>query len=97
MPYEDGVFVEPTNEDRAGWAMTALNAYAKETRSTGEQEIVIDHDEEDATEQLEEVAGDLLCDLMHLLRKHGVDPTDIIDRGYMHFNAEEAEAEDDDG
>lgn len=92
MPYKGGVYVEPTNEDRAGWALCGLNEYSRQTRH---DVVYIDPDPaaEDRTGDLEEVASDMLCDLMHLLRRHGVDPTDIIDRAYSHFHAEVEEEE----
>jgi hypothetical protein len=62
MPYnEDGTYREPDNTDRAGWAREAVQTFADSTRSTpGDRDLT---DEEN----LHEVAGDLLGDLLHLL------------------------------
>jgi O-succinylbenzoate synthase len=92
MPYKEGVFVEPDNEDRAGWAHVALNAFAKETRNDPrEQEVEISDDEIGGRDQLEEVAGDLICDLMHLLKLHGLEPEEIIATARYNFEFEEDE------
>ncbi|MEW1927583.1 hypothetical protein [Streptomyces sp. NPDC088360] len=36
----------------------------------------------------EEVAIDLIADLLHWLRAHGCDPDEALDRAQMHFEAE---------
>ncbi|MFJ3706805.1 ATP-binding protein [Streptomyces sp. NPDC090053] len=40
----------------------------------------------------EEVAIDVIADLLHWFRAHGCDPDDALDRAQMHFDAELAEA-----
>ena len=77
---------EPDNEDRAGWALVALNAYGKETRAV--DQILIEDGAIGGRDLLEEVAGDLICDLMHLLAKHGLEPEEIMATGRYHYGEE---------
>jgi hypothetical protein len=62
MPYdENGVYREPTNADRAGWARAAVQAHCDLTRfNPADRDLTVE-------ENLDEVASDLLCDLAHLL------------------------------
>ena len=55
----------PSNEDRADWALTALNAFAAETGQTA--------DIGGGDDDIASVIGDLLCDLGHLCDRHGID------------------------
>ena len=69
-----------TNSHRAECAAHALDAYGlvKEGRA--------DYDPS------EDMAGDLICDLLHLLRAHDRgDPLKKLETARMHFEAEEAE------
>jgi hypothetical protein len=71
------------NKDRAERASAALKAYHDYCHDAGPH----DHDE---------VMGDLMCDLMRLLRQQGeADPTQVIDElvvtANINFDAEEAE------
>jgi hypothetical protein len=86
MPYIDDEFVEPTNEDRAHWALEAAQTYAGLTRSDGHRVS------EAGTDYAEEVIGDLLCDLRHLCKRLGVDYELLDNRADINFSAEEEES-----
>jgi hypothetical protein len=69
-----------TNADRAEYAAYALDQYAlhKEGRA--------DYD------RPEDMAADLICDLLHLIRAHDVeDPIRMLETARMNFEAEEQE------
>lgn len=66
----------PTNEDRAGWAQVAVDAFAAETNMDA------------AGEDMQTVMGDLLADLMHLCQQNDIDFERILATGKMHFEAE---------
>lgn len=87
MPYKDGAFMEPDNEDRAGFANVALDAYAGETRHNPREQHVDVLDKE----HVEEVMGDLLCDLMHLAKLAGVDFDQVVESGRFNFEFEAEE------
>lgn len=70
------MFGEPTNEDRAGWAMAAVDTFAERTGLNG------------ADEELETKVGDLLGNLMHLCTINNVDFEQVLETGRMHFEAE---------
>ena len=75
--------LERRNKDRAERTSAALKAYHDYCHDAGPH----DHDE---------VMGDLLCDLMHLLRQQGkADPSQLMDEllvtANINFDAEEAE------
>lgn len=40
-----------------------------------------------------EIAGDLICNLLHQARRAGVDPEVLLDKGREHFEAEIADEE----
>jgi hypothetical protein len=88
MPYVGGVYVEPTNEDRAGWAAVALDAFGAQVGQTG-----YDYSDDEC---LLEIAGDLLCDLFHLARQAGVIPEQLYTHALDQFEYELAEEADDD-
>ena len=78
------------NNDRADAARAALDAYIA-TNTTHY-----------ASEPIEDQVGDLLCDLLHLVRREGVTailhedqviigPTQLLDRARSNFEAEEEE------
>lgn len=73
------MFTEPTNDDRAGWAMAAVDVFAEKTGLNS------------AGEALETKVGDLLANLMHLCRINKVDFESVLQTGRMHFEAEVAE------
>lgn len=45
-----------------------------------------------STDDLEQVAADLVCDLLHLTSRGGGSPRLVHDRGWRHYSAEVAEA-----
>lgn len=84
--YDDGA--EEANRTRAHWALTALEAFGKQTGqnySDGTLNIPDDC--------LVELAGDLLADIFHLARLNDVAPEEITTSGYSHFEEEVREEE----
>ena len=69
---------EPTNNDRARWANTALSAFVNEVGDSGDEDTNI---------------ADLLCDLMHLCDAHGFDFERVLASGRIHYDAETTGAE----
>lgn len=65
-----------TNNDRAGWAQAAVDAFASKTEM------------DRAGEDFETIAADLLCDLMHLCDKNGVKFHEVLERGNANYQAE---------
>lgn len=65
----------PSNDDRADWAQTALDAFRRKTGQTGRGEM-------------EEALGDLLCNLMHLCERDGIDFAGRLANGRGNFEAE---------
>lgn len=97
MPYIEGAFVEPTNKDRAGWAVEALNAFAAETHYDEWNQRVHLPDEPDmdgSTEHLEEIGGDLLVDVFHLFTLYGVDVDQMIESARESWAFEQEEESD---
>lgn len=92
MPWINGEFQEPNNEDRANFAWAAVNAYAAETRSGGERVVSDPRLSTDTRAQAEEVISDLLCDLRHLAVAWDIDWEAVDERGRWHFDFEVAEA-----
>lgn len=90
MPYSEGVFMEPDNVDRAGWALLALNAFCAETRYDPREQSVDVGDKD----HIMEVASDLVCDLMHLCKQYGVDPEEVISQARLNYEFEEEEEDD---
>jgi hypothetical protein len=94
MPYINGEYREPTNEDRAGWALAAANEYADQTRMNWDFTALDSRSSDDAedTEALgelrAEVISDLLGDLMHLCDRYGLDFADLSERGAEHHGEE---------
>jgi hypothetical protein len=68
--------MEPTNKDRAAWAMVAVNAFAEETGM------------DNAGEELPAIVGDLLADIMHLCNQNGIDFAQVLDTGKDLFDGE---------
>lgn len=75
----------PDNTDRAEWAAVALTAFGEQTGQTG-------YDYSDG-EHVQEIAGDLICNLFHLARRAGVTPEALLEVARGHFDAEEDEEE----
>lgn len=78
---------EIDNEDRRGWARAALDAFGAQTGQTGYA-----YDDPDC---LSEIAGDLICNLLHLADAAGLDGTALIERGLDHWANERENDEDD--
>lgn len=76
----------PDNLDRAAWAAEALRTFGLRTRQIGPHNGA-------CVDGVEEMAGDLICDLMHLLDAIGGDAEGTIERGLGH-HAYEVENED---
>jgi hypothetical protein len=77
-----------TNNDRAEWAIVALNAFGEETGQS-------DYDYTD-TDQVSEIVGDLICNLLHVLDRAFANEQDVravIARGIFHWEMEKAEEE----
>jgi hypothetical protein len=72
-----------TNEDRADFALAAVRTYASRTR-------FLEADRE-MNVNFEEIAVDLLCDLMHAFDSYGEDFDYLLSRAREHYNAEIAE------
>jgi NTP pyrophosphatase (non-canonical NTP hydrolase) len=72
---------DPNNDDRAVWAFRAVQEFRN----------VCQGSPLDSEEGIEEAIGDLIADLLHLARQNNIDPALMLDRGRMHFEAEEAE------
>lgn len=73
--------MEPTNEMRCAWARIALDAYGLHTGQSGEDYQV-------EPEAIAEAIGDLIADLLHLAKEHGLDTSELIEVAEMHFFAE---------
>lgn len=84
-------FTEPDNADRASFARTGVEAYARCTRSGDSTVTVDDPADPDSRENAEEVIGDLLGDLRHLCQAWGIDFDEVSERGRGHFEYEVAE------
>jgi len=69
-----------TNEDRAGWAEVACEAFAEITG-------------QDLENDLPEIIGDLIANLMHLASQNGMSVKDRLENARMHYDAEIEEAE----
>jgi hypothetical protein len=81
----------PDNLDRAAWAAEALRTFGLRTRQIGPRNGA-------CVDGVEEMAGDLICDLMHLLDAVGADAEYTVDRGrrYHEDEVEEEELDEDD-
>ncbi|HTJ71333.1 MAG TPA: hypothetical protein VL551_27580 [Actinospica sp.] len=64
----------PDNLDRAAWAAEALRTFGLRTRQIGPHNGA-------CVDGVEEMAGDLICDLMHLLDAIGADAEHTVERG----------------
>lgn len=89
MPWNNGQFEEPDNNDRAEWANQALTAYSEATRPAEEVELTLGN--EDDKEEFQTRLGDLLCDLRHLADQWGVDYDEANDNGLGNYVEERQE------
>jgi hypothetical protein len=78
--------LEPTNAQRAEWAKAALAVFTAETYSG-------DHPETMHPEDFESAIGDLICDLLHLAARKGMDSAAIHQHARGMFEQELAEDE----
>ena len=83
-----------TNSDRADFAAEALNVFC--VRTYGGQsfdELIAEAHEAKSFEESDAGTAifDLICDLMHLARRHGIDPHECVNSGISTFQTEEAE------
>lgn len=69
------------NLARAGWAMKAVETFAAETGLDLE------------ADGLDVAISDLLCDILHLCQRDGIDIERAADAAYMHFEAEASGAD----
>jgi len=67
--------MDVTNEDRAGWAEVACEAFAEITG-------------QDMENDLPEIIGDLIANLLHLANQHGMCAEGRLENGRMHYTAE---------
>ena len=72
--------LDVTNEDRADWAEAACEAFADITGQVMEDE-------------LPEIIGDLIANLLHLANQRGMCAEGRLENGRMHYDAEIAEEE----
>lgn len=69
---------EPTNADRADWALTAVKVFAEETGMGPDR----------GNEELFTVLQDLLCDIMHLCDVEGVSFEEVFGQARGVYNEE---------
>jgi hypothetical protein len=82
---ENGVWREPTNEDRASWALDAVRAYCVKTRFDQDYSMLAARELLDP-EVAVEIVGDLLCDLTHLVGSELMEECQRAGQG--HFEAD---------
>ena len=73
---------EPSNEQRAEWARTAVEEHAKQTRSS--------------SEPISDKIHDLVVNLMHLSKEEELDLTQVVEKADLMYQLEVDAAEDDD-
>jgi hypothetical protein len=71
---------EPSNDDRAEWALEACEAFGESTGLS-------------VKDELETVITDLIANLLHLCDRNGISGDEAIERAQMHYDCE-IEAED---
>lgn len=77
----------PENVKRAWAGFHAVKGYAAHTGGWYADDLAEEAGYADGEEMLE-LVGDVVADLMHLARWHGVDVEELVTRGRMHFYAE---------
>lgn len=70
---------EVTNGERANWAYLALERFARATNQDNSGDLKHDRGT---------VVNDLLCDLMHLCDRDGLDFEDLVERARGHYQEE---------
>jgi len=68
--------IEPSNNDRAAWAMAAVRFFAEQTGM------------DMAGEDLPTILGDLFADLMHLCQANQIDFKAVLSAANIHFSEE---------
>ena len=68
-----------SNDERAEWAAVGLDAYGEAKEGSA------------AYDEPEDMAADMISDLLHLIRAHGADPLKKLATAQMNFEAEELE------
>jgi hypothetical protein len=91
MPYVNGEFREPNNDDRAGWAAAAVETFARQTKQLKAGDELPPVDAEGPNDWWEEVLGDLVCDMIHLTNKLGIEWGDVVIRGEGAYEEEVAQ------
>lgn len=76
----------PDNLDRAAWAAEALRTFGLRTRQIGPHNAA-------CVDGVEEMAGDLICNLMHLLDAVGANAEHTVERGRRYHDEEVDEQE----
>jgi len=82
------------NDVRAEWARNALEVFCQEVFNGRDFAELLEAKEDGATNNASDGAdaiGDLITDLLHLARKHGIDPTAIARIAVANFEEEEEE------
>jgi hypothetical protein len=89
------------NDQRAEWARWAVRAFASQTGqltrpgggriSQAQEDLIADQlARAGKVEDLDEAVGDLLCDLMHLADREGLDFTLLVERAMGNYAEETA-------
>lgn len=77
---------DPTNQDRAAWARTALSAFTAEVDGLRNPDILCPGD-------LAAAIVDLLANLLHYAEQHGLDSQECLHRALGHFMVEKEAGE----
>jgi hypothetical protein len=80
------MYGEPSNRDRAEWAKTACEAFGALTGQTGYFDPT--NTPEEHVTCVDEIVGDLITDLCHLLRLNNIDPRERIEQSLDRFDEE---------
>jgi hypothetical protein len=80
----NGADSDPTNEDRAAWAQQALAAFGQVTGQRDAEYLT-------EPDMIEEITGDLIADLLHLVAQAGLEPEQILAAATELFEIELAE------
>lgn len=83
---------DPTNEDRANWAESALDTFGIETYG-GRTFAPTVKEQPNEGDDAYTMIQDLISNLLHLAKRHGWDPAEINRRAVAIFDDEVAEAE----
>ncbi len=84
----------PTNATRADWAENAVDTFAEETYG-GRTFTEMVAEQPEAGDDAYTAIQDLITDVLHLARRHGWEPAEMVRRAVSNFEDEEAEEGDD--